>query len=625
MTMLLNSLLQGVVLAAAVYVLLMQFPRLNAATRYAVWYLTLLVVAALPLRPLVGFIGGVSTPAGVRGETNFRTSGTVHLKSDARDVMALRAPDAVTSPSQTSSRTWHPIGLAARPVKTAIIVIWSAASFALLVRLALGYRSLRRLKHTARPAPASLVSRVQLLAQRALPERRATLLVSENISTPIVLGLFNPVILIPASLVGKIGWTDFDHVALHELAHLRRYDDWMNLVQKVVEALLPIQPGLFWIGRQINLARETACDDCVIATTGSPKPYAESLTRIAELSCRARGGLLASGAAGNPSQLYRRVQDLLDRKGEVTPRVRVTPMAIATGVIGLLVWMSLNAPQVVALEQPAGNALAPKTAALADAPAAGAPAEPGTVSRSFTVAPGDKIAVEADQGNVHVGTWDKQTIQIIVTQKGPDLADYLKHHFISMTQEGHVVLVKTTGDSWNSRHDSKVQVEYQITIPTKLDGTFKSGAGDVNVTGTAGTIDVATGAGNVEMAQIAGITSGRTGSGNIDVADCRENLSVRTGEGNIDIHTFAGPSIEIRTGMGNIDAELSNQIKAESSFRSGMGDVSVTMPATMAVNLRAGTGMGKMHSQFPMGRLNGGGPEMSVQSGDGDIEIKKAN
>jgi beta-lactamase regulating signal transducer with metallopeptidase domain len=613
MTMLLNALLQGVVFAAAVYLLLIQFPRLNAATRYAVWYLTLLAVAALPLRPLVGFFGIASPLSVVQSESILQRGRPVRVQSVLSGAVAAPSLEIIPLPAKSTFGTWRPIQLAARPVRSVIIVLWSAASIALFIRLAAGYASLLRLKRRARAAPASLTARVQSLAARALHKRRAALLVSADVAAPMVLGLFEPTILIPASLVGKIGWGDFDHIALHELAHLRRYDDWMNLAQKVLEALLPIQPALFWIGRQINLAREAACDDCVIAATGSPKPYVESLTRIAELACGARAGLLASGAVGNPSQLYRRVQHLLDRRGNVMPRVRVAPLSVSAGVIAVLLWMTLYAPQVVALAEPA-----PGTPAPADVPS-----EPGTLMRSFTVAPGSKFAVDVDLGHVQVDVWDKDTVQIIVKQRGPGLAEFLKHHFISMTQEGQEVRVKATGDSWLSSHDPKVQIDYELTIPAKLDGSIKDGAGNVDVARTGGTIDASTGAGNIGLTGLVGPVSGRSGAGNIDASDCREILEAKTGDGNIDIQSFAGPAIEAKTGTGNISADLSNQIKSDSVLQSGMGNISVTVKATMAVNLEANSGSGRVESQLPMGALNGGGPHLSIKSGMGDIEVKK--
>ncbi len=166
MTMLLNALLQGVVLAAAVYVLLMQLPRLNAATRYAVWYLTLLAVAALPLRAIVGLSSSAATTASARLESNLPRPAYLP-RALLPQVVTARSIGISPSEAGTSSRTWRPVQLAARPVTLGIIVIWITASAALLIRLAAGYGSLLRLKRRGRTAPASLVSRVELLSARA--------------------------------------------------------------------------------------------------------------------------------------------------------------------------------------------------------------------------------------------------------------------------------------------------------------------------------------------------------------------------------------------------------------------------------------------------------------------------
>jgi hypothetical protein len=76
-------------------------------------------------------------------------------------------------------------------------------------------------------------------------------------------------------------------VELHR--HVRRWDDWTNFAQKLIEAILPIQPAVYWIGHRMSIEREMACDDWVVATTGTAKPYAASLTKVAELSMGARG------------------------------------------------------------------------------------------------------------------------------------------------------------------------------------------------------------------------------------------------------------------------------------------------------------------------------------------------
>ncbi len=156
--------------------------------------------------------------------------------------------------------------------------------------------------------------------------------------------------------------------------------------------------------------------------------------------------------------------------------------------------------------------------------------------------------------------------------------------------------------------------------------TLEPGLAMLKFARTGGSIDSSTGVGgNIELAEIDGQMSSRTGAGNIDISESRAKVTARTGEGNIDVHAFSGPSIEAKTGMGNIDAELLNPIKDESMLHTGMGNISATIKATLAMNLEAATGMGRVKSQLRMGALNGGGPILSIKTGQGDIEIKKAN
>jgi hypothetical protein len=115
------------------------------------------------------------------------------------------------------------------------------------------------------------------------------LLVSSHIASPMSLGFLTPAILIPQALLDTLSDSELEHVVLHELGHLRRRDDWTNFAQKLIEAILPIQPAVYWIGHRMSIEREMACDDWVVATTGTAKPYAASLTKVAELSMGARG------------------------------------------------------------------------------------------------------------------------------------------------------------------------------------------------------------------------------------------------------------------------------------------------------------------------------------------------
>ena len=107
-------------------------------------------------------------------------------------------------------------------------------------------------------------------------------------------------------------------MVLHEMEHLRRRDDWTNLLQKLALVVFPLHPVLLWVERRLCLERELACDDCVLQSTrsqaGAAKAYATCLTNLAEQSMLRRGISLALGALGSwerQSELARRVHRIL--------------------------------------------------------------------------------------------------------------------------------------------------------------------------------------------------------------------------------------------------------------------------------------------------------------------------
>ncbi|HEX4056421.1 MAG TPA: M56 family metallopeptidase [Tepidisphaeraceae bacterium] len=684
MTTLLNGLWQGAMLVALVWIMLKIVPRLNAATRYVIWWITMLVAVILPLLPMVpgtALRGSQSSEAlaSNRESVLLMPVRAVNIPAFIQIHSApLASADGALSPTADGSKPWFPIRVRVGPISGTIAVVWVIASLSLLVRLASGYHSLRRLKHRAIPASERLQARVGQLAANAGISRQARLMISKDVAAPMALGLFDPVILIPQSLPAQMSGADFDHMALHELAHLRRRDDWVNLLQHLLIALLPIQPMLFWIGRELSLERETACDDWVVAFTGTAKPYAASLARIAELTLWARCGILASGAAGRPSQLYRRVQHLLDKRRNITPTVSMMPLALGVTAVIALAWMALSTPEMIALADPpaAEKGAAPSAADVQGQPST-QPAEPGMLVRSFTVQPGDKLVVDVDRGNIHLRGDDQSTVQIAVAQKGPNLAEFLKHHHIKIIQEGHEVDIRAAADESYPSLGSNVDVEIEITVPKKFEAHLKDGGGKAEVAGIDGILDATTGGGNVELKdcsgqlnattgggnvelekvsgsleghtgagnieakdctaslwlstgngnieleKIGGSVDGRAGSGNFEATDCTGELKASVGMGNIEIDRFTGPSVTAQTGAGNVTADLLDQPKADCSLRSSMGNVDVKLKQTIAVNLSASAGVGRMHSEFPMGAINGGGPNVQIETGMGNVQVLK--
>ena len=101
----------------------------------------------------------------------------------------------------------------------------------------------------------------------------------------------------------ELSAVELNAILLHELAHLRRWDDWTNLIQKIVGAVLFFHPAVWWIEKKLALEREMACDDLVLAKTASPRAYAECLVSLAEKSLLRRG-LCSGPGGGRPGAAY---------------------------------------------------------------------------------------------------------------------------------------------------------------------------------------------------------------------------------------------------------------------------------------------------------------------------------
>jgi hypothetical protein len=191
------------------------------------------------------------------------------------------------------------------------------------------------------------------------------------------LGFLHPAILIPRTLFDTLSDSELEHVLLHELSHLRRRDDWTNLAQKLIEAILPIQPAVYWIGHRMSIEREMACDDWVIAATGAAEPYATSLTRVAELSQWAHAGILEAGVTGNRSQLFHRVHHMLNRTRNAAPKLTLVPLGAAVAAIAFLIYLAAQTPQMIAFaESPAYENSRQEPTAPASLPSQQAPRTP---------------------------------------------------------------------------------------------------------------------------------------------------------------------------------------------------------------------------------------------------------
>ncbi len=164
-----------------------------------------------------------------------------------------------------------------------VALAWLAGTMLMLVRLAWVVANAHGLVRCSRPLENDeLTAIVDRLKKQFGIARRVRVLVCERINVPAVLGIVWPVLLIPPSLLTGIPAGQMRIVLAHELAHIRRYDYLVNLLQMLVESVLFFNPAVWWLSRQIRIEREACCDALAVTATGQPMDVAHALVDFAD-------------------------------------------------------------------------------------------------------------------------------------------------------------------------------------------------------------------------------------------------------------------------------------------------------------------------------------------------------
>jgi hypothetical protein len=260
---------QGVVLAAGAALVLRLVPKTTAGVRFTVWTAVFAVLTLLPLFHAYSLQADGAMPG---------RAAVVQL--DVRWSFAIAA-------------------------------LWLMMSVVRAVRLAVSAVRLRAI--WKRAIPVGGLGSDEMLS--AAGSRGVELCTSADVDRPSVIGFFSPRILIPEKLFEQLTAAQLEQIVLHEMGHLRRADDWINLLQKLGLIVVPLNPVLVWIERRLCFERELACDDGVLRLTKAPKAYATCLTSLAEQRLGRRSASLSLGAWERQSELSRRVYSIL-RGGE---------------------------------------------------------------------------------------------------------------------------------------------------------------------------------------------------------------------------------------------------------------------------------------------------------------------
>lgn len=238
---------------------------------------------------------------------------------------AWQPPQALTISEQQggafaggiTTTTWPTLEALAHSAQPYLLALWLAGVCTLGLRLAGGFVGAWRVSQRRLPLPLALAGRVEQLGKRLRIDALPRVFLSRHVSEALAVGFWRPVVLVPTAWVTEMPLEVLEAVIAHELAHLRRFDLWVNLLQRVVETLFFYHPAVWWVSQQLRQEREMCCDELAVGATGARLAYVEALELVARERLAGVRPALAAGIRGETNmKLLARVRNVLSGAGE---------------------------------------------------------------------------------------------------------------------------------------------------------------------------------------------------------------------------------------------------------------------------------------------------------------------
>ena len=197
-----------------------------------------------------------------------------------------------------------------------VIVLWTFFFLFSCLRLVTGVAAVNRLRqHKTQPVSAEWQNKLEELKLGIGVRCTVSLLQSQLVKVPVALGILKPVILLPLGLITHLPPEQVETILLHELAHIRRRDYLVNLLQHIAEAIFFFNPAVRWISSLIRQEREASCDDIVVANCTQKTNYLNALVNFQEYSFR-HNTPYAMSIGSKRHYLLNRVRRIISKKNK---------------------------------------------------------------------------------------------------------------------------------------------------------------------------------------------------------------------------------------------------------------------------------------------------------------------
>jgi beta-lactamase regulating signal transducer with metallopeptidase domain len=321
---------QGLLIGLLLWTALRLLDETMAGARYALSCAALLALLAAPIltwtmlsrdvAPVYVDDAGGSSPMSIDGAPGSTTGREVGIGRSAHSVMASPLSEYMPPPAQAL-----------------LVQVWATGVFLLLIRLTGGWSYARlNVRRFGRPAAPVWQERFGRLKERMNVAGSVRLLTSSRPPGPHTLGWLRPVIVVPASAMTGLPVWHVEAILAHELAHVRRRDYLVSMLQSLVEALLFYHPAVWWVSRQIRVEREHCCDDTAASACTSVLDYAKALTALEAMRATSPAWAPAASGGNLSSRIYR-LLGLSPRRRPAPPAINMAGAILLVVITGLAI------------------------------------------------------------------------------------------------------------------------------------------------------------------------------------------------------------------------------------------------------------------------------------------------
>lgn len=323
-------------------------PKERASLRYVLLVLALMLAVTAPVLTVI--VQGIPLNGSI-AESRLAAveADAVQLHSAVGEAVrsAPSPQDARSSARNNPKRNWTlQRSELLQPWVRWITGLWMVGVAICSLRPLLGCHAIWRLKRFGLDMVSPDVQELLARVSRQLRVRSTVrIAVSTLARAPIVIGYVRPIILMPVSLLTSLPPAQLEAILAHELAHVRRHDFLVNLMQVIVETLFFYHPAAWWLSRQIRIQREHCCDDLVVAAIGDPVDYSRALLAIADQF--QHPALVLGASDGSLAERVRRILGVETAARSISAWLLILPLVGLLGTAvgsGLFAWQGPTEP-----------------------------------------------------------------------------------------------------------------------------------------------------------------------------------------------------------------------------------------------------------------------------------------